>query len=120
MIESHWLDELPVGWLNAFGEEMCDELLEALGKYVDRWIIVQTKEKFGEMRIYYSWDKEGLSEEECDEVKVINDKIYMIIDKYSILSYKTCVYCGAPADIRTVGGWIAPYCDSCYRRKYNK
>lgn len=116
VIESHWLDELPIGWLIAFGEDMCNELLEALGSYVDNFIIIQVKEKFGEMRIYYYFD----CTEDNEEIKSVQYKVDIIIDKYSVLSYKTCVDCGAPADVRTVGGWIAPYCDRCYRRKYNK
>ena len=45
--EYHWLSELPPGWIDAFGVQMCDELLEALGKYANDWIILQAKEKWG-------------------------------------------------------------------------
>lgn len=109
-IESCWMFELPVGWINAFGEKMCDELLEALGEYVDDWTILQAKEKFGEMRIYHCWQNNHPGQDER------HDLINNIIDKYSNISYKTCVHCGKPADIRTVGGWIAPYCHDCYIR----
>ena len=118
VIESHWLDELPEGWTYTFGQQMCDEILEALGKFIDRWHIIQVKEKFGEMCIYAYWDTDGLSDEAINELKIARHKIEDIIHKYAIVSFNTCVYCGAPADFRTVKGWVAPYCKSCYKRMF--
>lgn len=118
VIESHWLDELPEGWTYTFGEEMCDKIIEALGKYIDRWHIIQVKEKFGEMCIYSYWDTDGLSDEAVDELKLVRRKVENIINEYTIVSFKTCIVCGAPADVRTVKGYVAPYCISCYKKRY--
>ena len=43
-----WFDEIPKGWAKAFGEQMCDELLEILKKAdcIDEYEIGQIKEKY--------------------------------------------------------------------------
>lgn len=43
------LDNMPDGWNQAFGEQMCEEIREALieDNDLDRWRIVQLKEKYG-------------------------------------------------------------------------
>lgn len=107
--ESTWWDEIPVGWTKAFGEQMCDELLEILKKadYVDEYQIVQIKEKFGGLR----WYDNGVPDIVWDEYK---DWLY----KYEELSFKTCIFCGEPAT-RMTTGWILPVCDSCYRQRFD-
>ena len=102
--ESTWWDEIPVGWAKAFGEQMCDELLEILNKadYVDEYQIVQIKEKFGGLR----WYDNGVPDIVWDEYKDW-------LDKYEELSFKTCIFCGEPATQMTTG-WILPVCDYCY------
>lgn len=116
-IEEHWLQEIPQGWLDAFGKQMCDELLEALGDYADDWIIAQVKEKFGELRVYHYFADDDRIEAEEQELEEIKYKIDEIVDRYSHVSYRTCVECGSAADVRTVNGWVAPYCKSCYEKR---
>lgn len=43
------LDDMPNGWRDAFGKQMCEEIREALIEDgdLDRWRIVQLKEKYG-------------------------------------------------------------------------
>ena len=98
-----WFDDIPEGWAKAFGEQMCDELLEILKKadYVDKYQIVQIKEKFGGLR----WYDEGVPDN-------IWDEYWAWIHKYETLSYKTCIICGKPAT-RMTTGWICPVCDDC-------
>ena len=50
-----------------------------------------------------------------------DSKIWDIIDKYTQISYKTCVVCGKPATKMSTG-WISPYCDDCIvpGRKYTE
>lgn len=93
-----WLDELPNGWVNGFCEQMCDELMEALGDYADEWIIVQVKEKYGSLRIYHA----GLPTD-------IYDKVEAVINKYEDISYHTCCVCGEPATEYSKD-WVLPYC----------
>lgn len=106
------LDDMPKGWRKAFGEQMCQELKDALERSsdgmdddVEDWYPIQIKEKFGSLRFYPIW-----STEEIDKV----------IFKYEKLSLETCIKCGAPATKYTIG-WISPYCDECAKNiKYDK
>jgi ferredoxin len=95
------LDAMPQGWRKAFGIQMCDDLLNALieDDDVDRWRIVQMKEKYGQLRLYDNGHKSG-------------SVIPFIISKYEGISERTCIHCGAPATRITLG-WISPYCDKC-------
>ena len=115
-IEEHWLDDIPVGWINAFGEQMCDELSEALGEYIHDWIIAQVKEKFGELVIHYYFTDKDWPRQECSEINNIIKKIEDILSKYSKISSQTCVKCGSPATHFSTG-WILPYCDNCHTNK---
>lgn len=42
-------------------------------------------------------------------------KVHDIINKYEILSEKTCIFCGKPAEVITTG-WITPLCTECYKK----
>lgn len=93
------LDEMPQGWRIAFGEQMCEEIREALIKAdcLDEYRIMQIKEKYGSLR----WYDGGAPRE-----------VHEIIRKYERLSERTCIHCGKPAtQIST--GWISPFCDEC-------
>lgn len=94
-------DDMPDGWWIAFGEQMCEEIREALIEDgdLDSWRIVQLKEKFGSMRLYSSGEKKG-------------SRVQDIIDKYERISERTCIVCGKPAT-RMTTGWISPFCDAC-------
>jgi len=96
-----WLDGLPTGWAKAFGVEMCEELREELIRcdYLDQYVIQDTKEKYGELRIYDNGVPQG-----CN--------VHEIIDKYADISYRTCCKCGKPATKISLG-WISPWCDEC-------
>lgn len=96
------LDDMPDGWRNAFGLQMCEELKQALleeggEKLLSEYRINQIKEKFGGLRFYTNWT---------------TPKTNKIIDKYENISYSTCICCGAPAKWITKG-WISPFCDKC-------
>lgn len=92
------LDSMPRGWRKAFGLEMCRELKEALGDFVEEYRIAQIKEKYGGLRWYdFGCTKEGRA----------------VIGKYAALSKETCIACGKPAT-HTTTGWIEPYCDDCH------
>jgi hypothetical protein len=98
-----WAEDIPKGWGKAFGEQMIDELNEILEKYdfVDKYTIVQIKEKFGSLR----WYDNGIPEKASKEY-------YKWLNKYEDLSKKTCIKCGKPATHMTEG-WIIPLCDRC-------
>lgn len=94
------LDDMPNGWRAAFGEEMCEEIQQALnelGEQANTFRIMQIKEKFGFLHFYTNW---------------YTSKISNIIHKYEEISKYTCINCGAPATKITTG-WISPFCDKC-------
>lgn len=95
------LDSMPTGWRKAFGLQMCEEIRDALIEDgdLDRWRIVQLKEKYGSMRLYDNGHKVG-------------SRIPDIIGKYEGMSSQTCIICGKPATKVTMG-WISPFCDHC-------
>ena len=104
------LDSMPEGWRKAFGLEMCEEIQKVLEKanYVDKYRILQIKEKWG----FLCWYDNGVPEEIYNEYQAI-------LTKYEGLSAQTCINCGAPAT-KISCGWISPWCDKCaeeYGRK---
>lgn len=74
------LNEIPIGWLNAFGEEMLRNLRTAMGSHMSEFHCLQIKEKWGELVIYF--DK-------------YSSKVENVIHKYSKLSRQFCPLCGA-------------------------
>lgn len=92
-------DDIPEGWRKAFGLDMCREIKEELieNNYLDDYIILQIKEKYGTLR----WYDNGGSE-----------KHWEIINRYEHKSSRTCIECGAPAEWISTG-WISPYCGKC-------
>lgn len=93
------LDGMPIGWRKAFGEQMCEEIAEALRKagQLDTYRIIEVKEKWG----YLHWYDAGAP-----------DEVYRIIEKYENISARTCVVCGKPAT-KLSKGWVLPWCNAC-------
>jgi len=95
------LDDMPDGWRAAFGEQMCEEIQQALNvmepDVANTFRIMQIKEKYGFLHFYTNW---------------LTDQIREIIYKYEEISKYTCIRCGAPATQITTG-WICPFCDKC-------
>ena len=90
-----WLDLMPDGWRKFFGEQMVEEIAQALKG--EELIITQIKEKFGGLRFYCH----GTTKE-----------VYDVISKYEQLSKLVCIRCGAKATKISMG-WISPFCDKC-------
>lgn len=102
--ENNWIEDIPRGWWEAFGIQMCEELLQILKKNncIEDFYFLQIKEKFGCLRFY---PKEIPKEDSL--------RYYHWERKYEKLSKKTCFKCGKPATKQT-SCWILPVCDSCY------
>lgn len=95
------MDNIPVGWASAFGEQWASEVQDAVNKLPEedreKIYILQLKEKFGSFRQYFSYTTDELDE---------------VIRKYERLSERTCIRCGAPAT-KISTSWISPYCYAC-------
>lgn len=98
-----YLDDMPYGWKQAFGKQMCEEIRRVLIKenYLYDYRIAQIKEKFGALR----WYDEGAPDS-------IYREIQDIIYKYEKISAHTCINCGKLATKKSLG-WISPFCDNC-------
>ena len=108
--EDSWADEIPIGWRDSFFENMCDELIVVLGNYINEFEIVQLKEKYGSMRLYWNWKDENIFTEE--QIHNLTNTIRDVISKYEAISYHTCVRCGKPS-IGYTKPWILPVCEKC-------
>ena len=108
-----WINFLPAGWVSAFGEELCDDLLRALGEHAADFVIDEVKEKYGEMRMYWEWRGREYLVPMSDELWELTTLIFDIQEHYAMLSRHTCAKCGAPATMRTINGWDEPLCDNC-------
>ena len=96
------LDDVPTGWhdlMLILGEELREELIRI--NYLEKFHIIQAKEKFGQLRIYHNGVPSGSN---------IDD----IIDNYSVLSENICMACGKPDSPQLTRGWISCYCKDCY------
>ena len=96
--ETTWADDLPKGWIKAFGILMFDEINEALKKTNGTIYIEQVKEKWGRATIY------------CQAPREVRD----IIEDYSTLSENICVRCGKPDVPMIDTGWMSPVCKECF------
>jgi hypothetical protein len=96
-----WLDAMPDGWRKAFGEQMIEEISQALKG--EELVITDIKEKFGGLRFYTG----GATQE-----------VHDIISKYERMSYHICILCGQKAT-KISRGWISPYCNACAKEINN-
>ena len=78
--------------------------LESRGCY-----IMQTKEKFGEFRCYYSTPDDM----PADEKEVLRHAVYGV----EALSKKICHDCGSTPAKLMYDGWVLPMCEPCATKK---
>lgn len=98
IIERDYMYEMPVGWCKAFGSDLMDEIKDVVNQEnIEDFIIMQAKEKFGELRLYYYPPNKNIDD---------------VVKKYVDISRKTCCNCGKPAT-KISTGWISPWCDDC-------
>lgn len=105
---------LPEGWYKNVVPNMVNELVNVLGPYIFDFEVLQCKEKYGEIRIYWTWADGSYRDPETnwDEMR---DKIDIILRKYEAISFLTCVECGTEAT-KYSDGWILPYCEKCFSK----
>lgn len=98
---------LPQGWVESFLPNLIDDLFEILGGYAEDWMVLQAKEKFGELRLYWGWRDRDYSISEQEFLISLIDKIEAVIDEYRLVSRRTCWKCG-----NTVKEYDT-YCERC-------
>ena len=95
-------DDIYNGWWDRFGIALCEDIKGILEKadYLDKFRILQCKEKYGTLRIYTG----GLPE------KIYNEFLEHM-SAWDYISSHTCIVCGKfPVPMRHIS-WICPYCD---------
>ena len=103
-------ESIPLGWRNAFGKQLSDEI-KAAGKKSRKVLhrhlswkklvyFQDIKEKYGSLCLYASATPE----------------IEHVLEKYEILSGLYCIDCGKKAVYRTEG-WIENYCADCFEKE---
>lgn len=104
-----------IGWLDEF-DKMCGEIVAALEEVgydpKRNFKFLQVKEKFGELRVYWTL----VANDEDDPEPQYNptyDKIHDIVRTHCEATGKLCCRCGAPATKKTKG-WVLPYCEPCF------
>ena len=107
-------NNLPNGWTSSFVNNLRDELYNTLGDYADDFIVLDCKEKDGCMRIYWRWNDRPYAIDELMHMNELYDSVNDIIDKYSKISYKTCVVCGDTAEEYSKC-WVLPFCYHCFK-----
>lgn len=112
----HEVNNLYYGWICAFVPDLIYELCDALGPYVEDFEVYQIKEKFGSLVVYWGWRYRDYTDLENKDRQEIDNVIKNIIQKYSDISYRTCVKCGNKATFLS-SHWVTPWCDNCRDRK---
>lgn len=98
------------GWYELL-REMFQEIVEqyeSAGLPVDLEVL-QIKEKFAELRVYYSF-----KEESNPDNKELRNAVDKIIEMYENRSSKVCENCGAEGEVRKEGYRLKTLCDNCY------
>ena len=98
------LDAMPTGWRIAFGDLLCEDIQAELEKfdYADKFVVVQLKEKIGELRLYHDGIPFG-----C--------KVDDVVQAYSVLSNYICADCGELDVPQKTFGRILPICKKCIK-----
>jgi len=102
-----FLDDMPIGWKKAFGELLCEDIMNVLIKTnsVNDYSLCQVKEKYGTLR----WYDNGAPSE-----------LHTIISNYEHISAYTCIHCGKINVAILDDGWISPECKSCFNGRISK
>jgi len=100
------MDLMPPGWAIAFGDEILEDLREALDRsgLLLQYRVLEIKDKFGELR----WYDNGAT-----------DEVSGILTDYSRRSGRICVKCGKLA-VLALNELCTPFCDACAMKSGHK
>lgn len=103
-----WLDEVPYGW-QQFALTFFEKIEKILNDHNanDYLRIIEVKEKWGKLRIYYSF----VINSKHEQNKWIED-IDRLFTSLENESWKICIDCGRQANYQT-NDYVTPVCDKC-------
>lgn len=106
---------LPEGWVKTFVPQMKDQLFKALGSYVDDFVLLDVKEKYGQIRMYWTWKTIEHSVSEVNDLIEIQKEIEDIIFYYENVSENTCAFCGNKTNYFSKRYGV-PMCEVCEKK----
>lgn len=109
------LDLLPTGWTKTFVPKMKEELFNMLGPYVEDFIILDAKEKYGQLRVYWTWEYRDYAISELADLGELQKDIDDTLFYYESLSKNTCVVCGK-STTHISKRYELPMCESCIKK----
>ena len=127
--------EINKGWASILEEMLCPKLTEALEKNSlnqEDLIILQIKQKFGRLKIYWRLADENSSLiidffgqgtlDFNDYSSPAKKEIKAIIDEACKEASKTCEFCGATNESVSLrqDSWVYTLCDECCRKRMQK
>ena len=108
---------LPNGWRGTFINGLVRDLYAVLGPYyASHFIVLDIKEKYGELRLYWDWDEEMNYNGDILEAAHKYDKVEEVIEKYTKKSIHTCTQCGRQENVRVDAYIGLPLCKHCAKR----
>lgn len=112
--DGSWIQSIPEGWQEYVKWKVYYRIMILLGKRKAGFIITDMKEKWGGLRIYWTFNTMDydITDEEYD-------KIDKIIDNAEKATETICGVCGAPAT-HISQGWIFPLCETCAAKQFIK
>ena len=102
----------PPGWIKAFVPQMIDHLVKVLGPYTDNFVLLDAKEKYGTLRVYWTWKTGEYTPEEIEDMSELRKDIDKIITCYEHMSECTCYLCGNKTSYFSKK-YEAPMCKTC-------
>jgi hypothetical protein len=100
--------EVGDGWYKILDETFA-EITKVMEVHNCDVTLMQVKEKFGTLRIYYALTSANT---EVDDVCAEDDRVYEIVCEAEDKSAKTCEVCGEPGKCNNEG-WIKCRCENC-------
>jgi len=88
---------------------------------LDKFEVVQVKEKFGGLRVYYQFRGSETGDKGWeDNISIVDDKIHDLISQAEDTAEETCEITGKPGKNRNINGWYSTLCDEEYNKLMKK
>jgi hypothetical protein len=113
------------GWMPVLAQA-CEAIDQVLGEDKRGFHWVQLKEKFGTGRFYYAFAKADRAPQRVDIIGAgrlqafathpmaedgVEKAIFEIVREAEAATCSRCMVCGAPATVKSYGGWLGTLCE---------